>query len=227
MTEKDSCSGRLSCGHCQYSPCPRTAQLRQSGFEWDGTGLLSQFQLVALGENVHLCRLNTGDKSPLSDSGRYCTGMILKWSSAVTLKTVNSGSMPMFVQHLVKSKCVSPAFTFSGIEGGKGCEHSARVFPLKQPHNQTMNFVATFPRPPIIPLSVIFRRKFVSMSTEPTNRFLPLHLSRLKRRLNGLCILYRDRIVTTAISISMGDITCEMVVESVSCRKAPNVSFYK
>lgn len=226
MTKKDSCSGRLPCGHCQYSPCPRTTILKRSGCEWDGTALSSQFQLVALGENVHLCRLNTGNKSQSSDSGSYCTGMILKWSSAVTLRTVNSGSMLEFVQHLVKSRCVSPTFAFSDIEGGKGHEYCARVFPVEMPHNQTMNFVATFPRPPISPLSVVLRRKVVSMSTEPTSRLLPLQLSRLKRRLNGLCILYRDRMITTVITISLGDVPCEMVVESVNCQNAPNVSGY-
>lgn len=215
--------GRLPVGHCQYFSCPRTKVWRRSGFEGDRNSLSSQFQLVALGENLHLCRVRTDNKSPVSDSGGRRSGIILRWSSAVRLRVVNSDSMNRFVQRLEESKLVSPAFRFSNIEAENGGQHRATILPIEQPCNQMTNFVAALTRPPIIPLSVVFRRK-IAVSTKPTDRLLPLQLASLKRQMIGICILYHSRLATTVVSIALGDISCEMIVESVSCQQASNVS---
>ena len=191
-------------------------------FECDHIARVPQFQLVSFGEDAHLCRISADSKSPTSDNGGRDEASILRWSSAVRLRVVDSDSMKMFVRSLVKSKLISAAFSFSDLDGENVCEHRARIFPIEHPCNQTTNFVAAFTRPPIVPLSVVFRK--IAISTEPTDRLRPLQLSSLKRQMSGICILYRNRVITTVVSINLGAIACEMIVESVSCQQASNVS---
>lgn len=217
-------TGRLPIGRCRYFPCPREKAWRRSLFECDHISLFSQYQLVSIGENVHLCRISTDNKSSISDSGDRDAGTILRWSSAVRLRVVDSNSVHMFVRGLVESKLLFPAFCFSDLEEEDGCQHRARIVPIEQPCNQTTNFVAVFTRPPIIPLSVVFRKIAISTEPTPTDRLLPLQLSSIKRQISGMCILYRKSVITTLVSISLGDIPCEMIVESVSCQQASNVS---
>jgi len=217
MSEASLFSRNLPLGRCQYFH-GRAKIKRASTFDSGHENPSTQVHLVSSGVTVYVC------KSRETNPGPNCsidgTDTILGWNQAVKLVASTSDGVLVFVQSLIKHKKVSPTFAFSPAHS---CQNWARLLPVQESRNLRANFVATMSHLPIVPLSVVFRRR-PNVPYKRDDVLQPLQLSSLKRQMAGLYILYCHEVVTTEISMTLADASYHMFVESIYCPQGSQVS---